>query len=67
MLVYALSCPGEGDNVLGQQMVGTSDWPDFEGDASFTVPPKAMPELYTLMADQVRCVCGVSLFIGGEE
>lgn len=40
--------------MLGQQqIVGTSDWPDFEGDNSFTVPPKAMPELYTLMQDQV--------------
>ena len=66
-------CQGEADNVLGQQMVGTSDWPDFEGDASFTVPPKAMPELYALMAEQVSCslfrvllatACGEAVLVG---
>lgn len=41
----------------GQQLVGSSDWPDFEGDASFTVPPKPIPELYTLQGDQVTTAC----------
>lgn len=44
---------GNGDDVFGEQLLGSSDWPDFEGEASFSVPPKAMPELYTLQGDQV--------------
>lgn len=42
-----------GDDVFGEQLLGSSDWPDFEGDAAFTVPPKPMPELYSLRGDQV--------------
>lgn len=42
-----------GDDVFGEQLLGSSDWPDFEGDPAFTVPPKPMPELYSLRGDQV--------------
>lgn len=47
-----------GDDVFGDQVLGSSDWPDFEGDPAFTVPPKAMPELYTVQGDPVRCPKG---------
>lgn len=40
--------------MFGEQLLGSSDWPDFEGDPAFTVPPKSIPELYTLQGDQVR-------------
>lgn len=43
----------QGDDVFGEQLLGSSDWPDFEGDAAFTVPPKPMAELYSLRDDQV--------------
>lgn len=34
------------EDLFGEPLLGSSDWPDFEGDAGFTVPPKVMPELY---------------------
>ena len=46
---------GKGDDLLGEQLLGSSDWPDFEGDVAFTVPPKPMPELYASQGEQVRC------------
>lgn len=49
----ALTCTAKGDGLFEEQILGSSDWPDFEGDAAFTVPPKQMAELYASQADQV--------------
>ncbi|CAM9255641.1 unnamed protein product [Laminaria digitata] len=49
---HAFFEPTHGDDVFGEQLLGSSDWPDFEGDAAFTVPPKPMSELYSLRGDQ---------------
>lgn len=51
------------EDLFDEQMLGTSEWPDFEGDAGFTVPPKAMQELYASRkevnpAAAVSCVAG---------
>lgn len=48
-----LTVTAKGDDLFGEQLLGSSDWPDFEGDAAFTVPPKPMAELYASQGDQV--------------
>lgn len=55
-LVTGWGPPDKEDDVFGEQLLGSSDWPDFEGDPAFKVPPKAMPELYASQGDQVRAV-----------
>lgn len=41
----------KGEDLFGEQLLGSSDWADFEGNSAFTVPPKAMPELYANQAE----------------